>query len=66
MHAVTRLCHAICHNNDRRGASMATILLVIAAWFGLSGVAAVGWSRFHTRVGPTPSISTASRDRLAA
>jgi hypothetical protein len=30
------------------------ILLVIAAWFGLAGVFAAGWTRFFRKVGPVP------------
>jgi hypothetical protein len=33
---------------------MGTILLGIAAWFGVAGIIGVGWARFHRRVGSMP------------
>jgi hypothetical protein len=43
-----------------------SILLLIAAWLGLSGAFVAGWAAFHRRVGPTPSVRAAIRDRLVA
>jgi hypothetical protein len=43
-----------------------SILVALAAWFGLAGLVALGWSRFHRHVGPTPVAGRVTRRRLAA
>ena len=45
---------------------MDIVIGAIAAWLGLSTVAAIGWAWFHRAVGPTPRIDVEERRRRVA